>query len=86
MRHRRRPVHLPLTPRFGVLHESDPGGARVHVLPRDDRGCDLVEPSLAVYFAVEVLGVLLTGVVPVASAPPPIWALGDAGHVISICS
>ena len=55
-------------------------GLWVDVLPGDDRGCDLVEPPLAVHFAVEVLGVLLAGLIPVTCPPPAVRAFGDAGH------
>jgi hypothetical protein len=52
---------------LGILTERHPARLRVDVGPGHDRGCGLVEPPLRVDFASEVLGVLLAGLVAVAS-------------------
>ena len=71
-------------PLLGVLLEGDLAGARVDVLAGDDRGGYLVDPALRLDLTREVLGVLATGLVAVASTPAAVRPLLDVGHGSSV--
>lgn len=76
-------IGLRLEPLLRPLADRDPRPRPVHVGAADNVGSDRVQPSLGVDLPREVTRNLPARRVSVASAPPSVRPLRDAGHTIT---